>query len=106
MSKSHAFQLAYTINPIKKIHEPEADTARAHMRKKMGWAPVDDLQTTLLGEIELASGTQEEKRREARTLVRKQIRDAFKALDVEHLVTFTGSLMVSDLKDAIEVEIP
>lgn len=60
----------------------------------------------MLGEIELASGTQEEKRREARTLVRKQIRDAFKALDVEHLVTFTGSLMVSDLKDAIEVEIP
>lgn len=106
MSKAHAFQLAYTINPIKRIHEPEADTARAHMRKKMGWEPADDLQTTLLGEVELASVTQEEKRREARNLVRKQIRDAFKALYVDQLVTFTGSLMVSDLKDAIEVQIP
>jgi len=106
MSKSHAFQLAYSINPLKKIHEPEADTARAHMRKKMGWTPADDLQTTLLGDIQLASGTLEEKRREARNLMRKQSRDAFKALDVDHLVTFTGSLMVSDLKDAIEVEVP
>ncbi|MFF5865560.1 hypothetical protein [Pseudomonas sp. NPDC012596] len=106
MSKAHTFQLAYTIKPIKRIHEPQADTARAHMRKHMGWEFVDGLQTTLLGEIELASGTQEEKRREAGKMVRKQIKDAFKALDVDHLVTFTGSLMVSNLKDAIELEIP
>jgi len=106
MSKPHAFQLSYSISPLKKVHEAEAEKARRHMREKMGWTTVDDVETTLLGEVTLASGTQEEKRREARTLLRKQIRDAFKALEVEHLINFNSSLMVSGLTPAIELDIP
>ncbi|MFJ4153605.1 hypothetical protein ACIPZF_02175 [Pseudomonas sp. NPDC089752] len=106
MSKPHAFQLAYTIKPHKKIHESQADAARYHMRHHMGWTPHETIQTTLLGHIPLASGTNEQKRNEARNVMRKQIKEAFKTLEVDHLISFTGSLMVNDLEDAIEVEIP
>ncbi|NIE72870.1 hypothetical protein F3J44_00480 [Pantoea sp. Tr-811] len=105
MSKSYSFQLSYTINPLTHQDEPHAEKARSHMRNKMGWDTVEHIETTLLGEVTLAPGDSETKRREARTLVRNGIRKAFKELAVDKHVAFKSSLLVSGLAPAMELNI-
>ncbi|MFK0309919.1 hypothetical protein ACIQUF_01635 [Pseudomonas sp. NPDC090233] len=106
MSKPHEFQLSYTISPKKPSNESDAVKARTHMREKMGWNTINNVETTLLGDINLAAGTNDEKRREASRLVRKSINDAFKALDVDGRIIFKSSLMVTGVTPAIELNIP
>lgn len=105
MSKPYAFQLAYTISPVKNEHEGDAAVARAHLREKMGWKTVGKVETTLHGELVLSPGTADEKRREAGKSMRTLIRAQFKALELEKTVSFAGSLMVSGLDPAIKIGI-
>jgi len=105
MSKSYAFQLAYTISPVNNDHEGDAASARTHLREQMGWKTSGKIETTLHGELILSPGTVEEKRREAGKSIHTRIRDAFKALEVEDTVSFAGSLMVSGLDPAINIGI-
>jgi len=105
MSKSYAFQLAYTISPVHKDHEADAAAARVHLREEMGWKTSGKVETTLHGELVLSPGTADEKRKEAGKSIRSRIRDAFKALEVQDTVGFAGSLMVSGLDPAIKIGI-
>ncbi|PVZ43535.1 hypothetical protein [Pseudomonas sp. CC120222-01a] len=105
MSMSYEFQLAYTISPEGKEHEGDAAVARTHLREEMGWKTSGKVETTLHGKLVLSPGTKEEKRKEASKSIRTQIRDAFKALEVDKTVSFAGSLMVSGLDPAIKIGI-
>jgi hypothetical protein len=105
MSKSYAFQLAYTISPVSNDHEGDAAVARAHLRDEMGWKTAGKIETTLHGDLVLSPGTTEEKRKEASKSIRTSIRHAFKELEVEQTVSFAGSLMVSGLDPAIKIGI-
>lgn len=105
MSKSYAFQLAYTISPVNSDHEADAAAARAHLREEMGWTTSGKVETTLHGELVLPPGTTDEKRKEAGKSIRARIREAFKTLEVQDTVGFAGSLMVSGLDPAIKIGI-
>lgn len=105
----HQFQLAYTISPINEDDEADkaaAEKARRRLRNNMGWQTIEDIETTLLGELRLAGGNLDEKARDAKKQIREQIREELHGAELLKRIEFQGSLMVAGLGSAIDFSLP
>lgn len=105
----HDFQLAYTISSLdtgKPQHVASAEKARTILRHNLGWETTGDIETTLLGQVELAPATLDDKAREAKRQVRMRIKGELESADVIKHIEFEGSLMVNGLGSAITLNIP
>ncbi|AXM95112.1 hypothetical protein ACU5P1_14180 [Pseudomonas plecoglossicida] len=100
----HHFQLAYTIKPRSDDDEGAAAQARLHLRE-IGWDPLPQIETTLLGEVHLYHSTIHDRIDEAQRQIRGRIHEELKGLKALTRVKFYGSLMVDGLGPAIRFSI-
>lgn len=102
----HHFQLTYSVQPLSDdVKEKQAaEKARRLMREKLDWQSLDNIETTLVGEVSLYDLTIKKKRHEAEQKIDDKIRDMLKEHEVFRDIRVYLSLMVSGLGEHIEFD--
>ncbi|HCG7195268.1 MULTISPECIES: hypothetical protein [Vibrio harveyi group] len=102
----HHFQLTYSVQPLHDdVKEKRAaEKARRLMREKLEWQPLENIETTLVGEVYLYDSTIKEKRHEAEQKIDDEIRDMLREHEVFNDIRVYLSLMVSGLGEHIEFD--
>lgn len=105
----HHFQIAYEVTDNGEDKEREKDIARDRIREHDEWSIVENISTTLVGQLSIPSGDIDYKRKEAESKVWDIFSDLLKGKegekDVYKDVKIYISLMVDGLGEHIEFRV-
>ncbi|MEC7120175.1 MAG: hypothetical protein VXW65_09780 [Pseudomonadota bacterium] len=103
--KKCPFQLTYAVCPNGDDKQHAADKARQRISAIEDWRVVVNLEATLVGSLEIASMTSQEKRHEAESYVYRKIKDALQESELFYDVRVWASLMVDGLGEPIQINL-
>ncbi|PSU42141.1 hypothetical protein C9J12_29145 [Photobacterium frigidiphilum] len=98
------FQLTYSISPYgnSSNKENKAAEARRLIKNIAGWESVDEIETTLVGEISFIATGNSEKRKKGQSIVEDKVRTLFEREEVLDHTHSYFSLMIDGLGKHIE----
>lgn len=101
------FQITYSVHPRGDSQKAEkaAASVRRILREIPGWETVDDIETVLVGVLNISANTKESRRKEAEGIVEKKIQTLVDELDVYSDVWVYVSLMVDQLGSHIKFRV-
>lgn len=100
------FQITYTVSPHDKDDTNSANTARKEIREMKNTKKLEDIETTLIGKMELSSSlTKTEKREKAEKIIDYNITKILKDHKIYTNVDVHISLMVDGLGKHIQFKV-